>query len=174
MELVWVWVLATYLGRLWSPSRKLKLPVGLLGAADAALMAAAACKHNQQRQRSQKRTETGCRSVLQRALREQRISGVCGRLQSAMVPRKPVCPASLCSVSPILCATSGSARDSAPHLSVGCVLRQSPTTLVVSSLADPLGVCCVSTWCRARTTLWHLPLHLPPPRFLRAALLCLA
>ena len=35
--------------------------MGLLNATDAAEMAAEACKHSQQRQRSQTRTETGCR-----------------------------------------------------------------------------------------------------------------
>ena len=50
--------------------------MGLLGAANAAVMAAEACKHNQQWQGSQKRTEAGYQSVLQRALQEQRISGL--------------------------------------------------------------------------------------------------
>jgi len=54
---------ATYLGRLRSPRDKLKLPVGLLDAADAAVMTAEVSRYKQQRQRSQKCTETGCRRV---------------------------------------------------------------------------------------------------------------
>ena len=54
---------ATYLGCLRSPPGKLKLPVGLLDAADAAVMAAEVSRHKQQRQRGQKCTETGCRRV---------------------------------------------------------------------------------------------------------------
>ncbi len=54
---------ATYLGRLRSPRDKLKLPVGLLDAVDAAVMAAEVSRHKQQWQRNQKCTETGCRRV---------------------------------------------------------------------------------------------------------------
>ena len=54
---------ATYLSRLWSPPDKLKLPVGLLDAADAAVIYAEVSRHKQQRLRSQKCTETGCQRV---------------------------------------------------------------------------------------------------------------
>ena len=52
---------ATYLWWLWSPPDKLKLPVGLLFAADAAVRTAEACDHMQQQQRREKHMATDCR-----------------------------------------------------------------------------------------------------------------
>ena len=63
-------------------SGQFKLAVGLLVTAEAPVTVAELCDHSRQQQRSQKFTQTGCQLVRTRALREQRISVVSGRLET--------------------------------------------------------------------------------------------
>ena len=63
-------------------SDQFKLAVDLLATAEVPMTVAELCDHSRQQQRSQKFTQTGCQLVRTRALREQRISVVSGRLET--------------------------------------------------------------------------------------------
>jgi hypothetical protein len=67
---------ATYLGRPWSPRDTPQLAVGLVGTAEAAVVAAKVCSSKHQQQLSQQHTRTGSHPMRERAPRKQRISGV--------------------------------------------------------------------------------------------------